>query len=122
MATWKKANEAYFGDTFNRDSAVCSYAITDNDLKSITGTVDLAYDGLSNTAYGLASASSGDLYCSGTIKANDYAIELVTNSLTTELKKIQMDIDELKKSMVPKKENSELRSALKTLHYKREVE
>lgn len=122
MATWKKANEAYFGDSFNRDSTVCSYAIADNDLKSITGTVDLAYDGLSNTAYGLASANNVDLYCSGTVKANDYAIELVTDSLTTELKKIQMDIDELKKNMVPKKGVNELRSALKTLHYKREVE
>lgn len=123
MAGWKKTNEAWFGDTFDRDSTVCSYAITDNDLKSITGAIDLAYDGLSNTAYGVTSASSsGDLHCSGIVKASDYAIKGVTDSFVTELKEIKAQINDLQQNYVPKKGVNELRSALKTLHYKREVE
>jgi hypothetical protein len=120
---YKKTNEAWFGDSFNRDSTLCNYAIANHDLKSINSAIDLAsYDGLSNTAYGVASASSSDLYCSGVVKASDYAIEGVTDSFATEIKKIEAQINDLKQNFVPKKGANKLRSALKTLNYTREVE
>lgn len=122
MSSFKKTNEAWFGDSFNRDSTVCSYIASDKSLNSMNTSIDLAYDGLSNVAYGLASANSGDLYCSGTVKANDYAIEGVTDSFTTEINKIKAQINDLKKNLETKKESSKFRLALKTLHYKREVE
>jgi len=99
----------------------CSLSLSADSATEVDCTFDLATEG-SNTAYGIASANSGNLYCSGVIKANDYAIENITDSLITEIKRIDAQINDLKKNFVPKKECSELRSALKTLHYKREVE
>ena len=111
---YKKTNEAWFGDSFNRDSTVCSYAIANNDLKSINSVVDLTYDGS-------ASIGSGDLYCSGVVKASDYAIEGVTDSFATEIKRIAAQINDLQQNFVPKKGANKLRLALKTLNYKREI-
>jgi hypothetical protein len=121
--TWKKANEAYFGDSFNRDSTTCSYAIAgSNELTSLNGYVDMITTCADNIAYGKADkATSGDLYCSGVVKASDFAIECATDSLSTALKKMQAQIDELKLNMVPKTGTHKLRSALATLKYEREI-
>ena len=135
--TYKKTNEAYFGDSFIRPYTVACYNsngdevmkgyIKDCDLSlsadsatEVNCTFDLA-KGLSSTAYGLANSKSGDLHCSGVVKASDYAIEMVTDSLCTELKKIQTQIDDLKQNCVPKIGVNKLRSALKTLNYTREI-
>ena len=47
MAEWKKTNEAYFGDSFNRDSTLCSaaniHATVDDDVA--TKAINWNYDG-----------------------------------------------------------------------------
>lgn len=128
---YKKTNEAWFGDSFNRPYTVacysakgdevmkgyikdCNLSLSADSATEVDCTFDLA-TGLSNTVYGTASTSGGDLCCSE-------AVEAATVSLTTELKKIQAQIDDLKKNMVPKTHVTQLRSALKTLSYKREIE
>jgi hypothetical protein len=120
--TWKKANEAYFGDSFNRDGILCSYTVADSgDLTSVSGYADTATICANNIALEKTKAMSGDLNCSGTVKAVDFAIESATDSLRTELKKLQAQIDELKLNMVPKTGTHKLRSALATLKYEREI-
>ena len=121
--TWKKANEAYFGDSFNRDSTTCSYAIAgSNDLTSLDGYVNTITTCDSNIIYTKGdTATSGDLYCTGIVKANDYAIECVTDSLSIELKNLQKQINELKENLTTKISTHKLRPALATLKYEREV-
>lgn len=121
---YKKTNEAWFGDSFNRDANLCSYTVTSDDLQSIIGSVDASITPNDYMAYGVAdkiSATSSNLSCKETVTANDYAIASVTDSLSTELKKIQAQIDDLKQNYVPKKGADKLRSALATLRYNREV-
>lgn len=94
------------GDSFDRDSTICAYAASPNDLASIRS---------------LTNATTPNLYCSGNIQGANVSID-GCDSLSMELKKIQAQFDELKKSFVPKTSAHDLRSALKTLQYKREVE
>lgn len=98
------------GDSFDRDSTICAYNVTDS-----------AMDDKFIAAKGLANATTPNLYCSGNIKGVDVNID-GCDSLSMELKKIQAQFDELKKNFVPKTSAHDLRSALKTLQYKREVE
>lgn len=112
---YKKTNEAWFGDSFNRDSTTCSYTIANNDLKSIIDSVDLVTSGSSNAVYGVTNAG-GEI-----VKTSDYAIECVTDSFATEIKRIEAQINDLKQNFVPKKGANKLRSALKTLNYTREL-
>ena len=134
---YKKTNEAWFGDSFNRPYTVacysangdevmkgyikdCALSFSDDSTAEVNCAFDLA-NGLSNVAYGVASASSGDLYCSGVVKAHDYALEGITDSFASEIQKIQAQINDLKQNLVPKKGADKLRSALKTLNYTRET-
>ena len=121
--TWKKANEAYFGDSFNRDSTTCSYAVAgSNELTALSGYVDAITTNANKIAYAKADkATSGDLYCSGVVKASDFAIECATDSLSTALKKMQTQIDELQQNLTMKTGAHKLRSALATLKYEREI-
>lgn len=98
------------GDSFDRDAMICAYDVAAN-------TTNDAFV----TAKGLARANTDDLYCSGNIKGADVSINGY-NSLSAELKKIQAQFDDLKKNFMPKKGAYNLRSALKTLQYIREVE
>lgn len=131
MATWKKTNEAYFGDTFNRDATLC-YATEDGSSydaaikatnwkdNNITFTcANATTDGVAFKALcdNIASTADGISYAIGE-KASTNQIE----SLSDKIRDIQAQINDLKKNLETKKENSELRSALKTLHYKREIE
>lgn len=131
--TWKKANEAYFGDSFNRPYSVACYSANSDEvmkgyikdcslsLSADSATeVDCTFD-LATGVYGTASANSGSLYCSGAVKANDYAIEGVTNNFAEEIKMIEAQINDLKQNFVPKTGANKLRSALKTLNYTREI-
>lgn len=119
--TYKKTNEAYFGDSFNRPYTVACYSangdevikgyVKDCDLSlsadsatEVNCTFDLA-TGLSSTAYGTA----------------NYTVEGVTDSFATEIKKIEAQVNDLKQNFVPKKGANKLRSALKTLNYTREI-
>lgn len=110
MAEWKKTNEAWFGDTFNRDSTLCSAEnihATDDGIAA--KAINWNYDG----QYGINTLNE---LCNYAATVND--VETVSNKFD----KLQMQIDDLKKKLETRKEYSELRSALKTLHYKREVE
>ena len=98
------------GDSFDRDSTACAYNVTSSST-----------DDEFIIATGSANERTSNLYCSGNIRGVDLAID-GCDSLSMELKKIQAQFDELKKNFVPKTSAHDLRSALKTLQYKREVE
>lgn len=128
MAGWKKTNEAWFGDTFDRDSTLCSYTIDGVDSSSnsaITAcNTDLLMNGLTyasgscghaESAYAVAKSIDG----MNSVKLCVDDLEIKFESITDKLKQLQAQIDGLKKRPVV---TSELRSALKTLNYKREVE
>ena len=125
MATMKKTNEAWFGDTFDRGTTLC-YAIEDESnyntiLKSLAMSSPQIID---KDAYGevtftcdLANTADSIGYAIG----KNASVNQV-DSLSDKIRDIQAQLHDLRKSLETKKENSELRSALKTLHYKREVE
>lgn len=118
MATWKKTNEAWFGDTFDRSSTVACYNTEEKHLcDGRISTCDLSY---SPDSYTKASITCDLANKVDTIVQN--ASVNPVESLSDKIKDIQAQIDDLKKNLETKKENSELRSALKTLQYKREVE
>lgn len=118
MNTWKKTNEAWFGDTFDRGITLCNG--------------ELAYDTALNSdctaikAIGLDNNNAVTLACNDMVvgKGSNYAISANANvdTMRDRFNELQAQIDDLKKKLENKKENSELRSALKTLHYRREVE
>jgi uncharacterized protein (DUF342 family) len=113
---YKKTNEAWFGDSFNRDALTCSYSAINDVVNSITcGAVTAA-----NCATG-----SDYTVAKGTREANCYtdvvAIDRI-DTLSDQLQKIQEQIDGLKKSLETKKSDNKLRLALKTLNYTRELE
>jgi hypothetical protein len=125
MATMKKTNEAWFGDTFNRDVTLC-YATEDESnyntiLKSLAMSSPQIID---KDAYGevtftcdLANTADSIGYAIG----KNASVNQV-DSLSDKIRDIQAQLHDLRKILETKKENSELRSALKTLHYTREVE
>lgn len=117
MAAWKKQDDTYFADTFDRDSA-CAYncAITDAAMAKgiILSSSDNATFTCANTSWNEAALAK----ISGEI-TNDYAVKSDVSSIQSQLKKLQEQIDKLKERPMV---TSDLRSALKTLHYKREVE
>lgn len=125
MATWKRANEAYFGDTFDRDVTLCNAAIaydtaSDSDctaIKAINWNDNNTATFTCNDVV-INKETSDSLY--NCVKA--YAIKSDVETVSDRLYELQAQINDLKKNLEMKKENSELRSALKTLHYKREVE
>lgn len=123
MATWKKTNEAWFGDTFDRSSTTACYNAEGKHLcDGRISTCDLSY---SPDSYTKASITCDLANTADNIVGYAIAESASVNpveSLSDKIKDIQAQIDDLKKNLETKKENSELRSALKTLQYKREVE
>lgn len=123
MATWEKTNEAWFGDTFDRSSTIACYNTEEKHLcDGHISTCDLGY---SPDSYTKASITCDLANTADNIVGYAIAKSASVNpveSLSDKIKDIQAQIDDLKKNLETKKENSELRSALKTLHYKREVE
>lgn len=127
----EKANEAYFGDTFNRDIALCSCSAEiaydtalDSDCTSIKA-INWNDSGVATLACNEAAISKGtlDSLCNyGNAYAINTNVESESEIVSNRFYELQAQIDELKKRLETKKENLELRSALKTLHYKREVE
>lgn len=113
MGTWKKTNEAYFADSFNRDGSIAAYA---------TATTAHA-DGLASVAKGLTLPNCNDIGLNSCKVDSgltyNYAVKSEVNTIQQKLEKLQEQIDSLKKRQTI---TSELRSALKTLHYKREIE
>ena len=122
MAIWKKANEAWFGDTFNRDAMLCSGEIAyDTALDSDCTAAKVSWNdnnAITSTCNGLEiNKDALEQVCGNTYKIADSI-----NITRDRFDELQAQINELKEKLETKKENLELRSALKTLHYKREVE
>ena len=125
MNNWKKANEAWFGDTFNRDTTL-SYTTEDGSnydmlVKSLTMSSPqiIDKDSLGEVTFTCDLANAADDI--GYAVAKNASVNQVEN-LSNKFEELQAQINDLKKKLEMKKECSELRSALKTLHYKREVE
>lgn len=121
--------EEWMGDSFNRDSSICAYKVNQDScidtLNELTGYVTAS----ASNCYAAGSASHADGYgltVKGTmgtydpkLVVNDIAFDTTAHNLKAELQEIRAQIDALKKSMTT---TSKLRSALKTLQYKSEVE
>lgn len=108
--SWKKTNEAWFGDTFDR-----------------SGVSAMAYNCADNTAYTYTTATCDSAPASKgisklCINGDTYEIKADVSSITNRVNELQAQIDDLRKNYVPKTVRDDLRSALKTLRYKREVE
>lgn len=119
---WKKENEAYFGDTFNREATLsaCNMVLqeTADALNSLSGACSdytLTFSN-SNTNY-MVSKDYNSI-----MKIDGSQIEVNSTTLTDSLEKLQEQINELKRSLEPKKSVNKLRAQLVTLNYKREVE
>lgn len=115
--SWKKTNEAWFGDTFDR-SGVSAMAYN--------CSVDSAINA-DNTVYTYAATTCDSAPVSKSISkiclnGDTFEIKADVSSITNKVDELQAQIDDLKKNYVPKTVRDDLRSALKTLHYKREVE
>lgn len=126
MADHIRTGEAWFGDSFDRlgpgelSFTVNNCAVNVYALKELTGycdsgiytmTADCA-KGLNSTAYALASCEN----------SKDIVSINAVDTLSDRLDVVVAQVDALKQNFVPKKGTCELRSALKTLKYKREVE
>ena len=115
--SWKKTNEAWFGDTFDRSgiSAMAYNCAADSAISA------------DNTVYTYATATCDSAPASKgisklCINGDTYEIKADVSSVTNRVDELQAQIDALKENYVPKTVRDDLRSALKTLHYKREVE
>ena len=123
---WKKADvHEWAGDSFNRDSTVCSYTATgisasntisaDNLFKiSTDGTLSIAkgyYDG--------DLTACTDSLGSITIRDDFNTLSDSVAQLTTSLQELKDAFEKMNKETMPRA--SKLRSALKTLNWKYEV-
>lgn len=115
---YKKTNEAWFGDSFNRDGTITAYncAISSLSGEPLDSLATVTADCAIGSDYTVASVK-GDIGWNNTI-----AISSSVDTLVDRLEVLQTQLDDLKKNFVPKKGAHELRSALKTLKYKREIE
>jgi hypothetical protein len=118
----KKTNEAWFGDTFDRPSTIACYTAKGEHLfDGRISACDLSYSPDSYPEVSITCDLANTADSIGYAFAKNASINQVEN-LSDKIRDIQAQLHDLRKSLETKKENSELRSALKTLHYKREVE
>lgn len=114
----KRTNEAYFGDTFDRSSAVAYYAVDGS-----ASACDLSYGTVCATeadvAYGTSIAASNEYALAKNVSG--YALDL-KDEMHNVIDSLQAQIDSLKQRLEVKTVSNELRSTLKTLQYKRELE
>ena len=122
---WKKAEESYFADSFNRDATLnCCYTIADNAVSgAVDGWASATIDdlcGYANTGTSI-SKNIGTLGVSTcAIGGYDIATKADVDSVTTNISDLVKRIEALENSL--KAPQNELRRTLKTLQYKREVE
>lgn len=123
---WKKADvHEWAGDSFNRDSTVCSYTATGisaSNSISADNLFKISTDGTLSIAKGYYDSDLA--VCTGTV--DSYTIRddfnTLSNSvaqLTTSLQELKDAFEKMKKESMPRA--SKLRSALKTLNCKYEV-
>lgn len=100
---WKKADALeWAGDSFNRDSTVCSYVITDN--------IKQCYNTLATCESSLGSV---------TIRDDFNTLSDSVTQLAASLQELKDAFEKMNKESMPRA--SKLRSALKTLNCKYEV-
>lgn len=122
---WKKQGDAYFADTFDRDALMCSMdAAFPNcydsvGISSVCGATSGSIGSIGEwtVAKGVNSHSEGDI-----CYVNNVATMSEIDTVSDKLKDLQAQINALKKNLEKPKVTDGLRSALKTLQYKREVE
>lgn len=114
---FKKTNEAYFGDSFNRDSVLCYAAEAKGvDSASIScNTATINYDTLASIAGCCDLTAKADTAVLGVSYIDDKVSMDSFNDLVAR-------VIALESNTVPKKGADELRCALKTLNYVREVQ
>lgn len=121
---WKKADATeWAGDSFNRDSTICSYtSLTGNNIKSMDDVFKVNTDGtlcVSKGYYdGNLTACTGSLG-SVTIRDDFNTLSDSVAQLTTSLQELKDAFEKMNKESMPRA--SKLRSALKTLNCKYEV-
>lgn len=132
MATWKKADTAWFGDTFDRDATLC-YCVAADSAK------DDDYTAITTTAKGVNSHCDGRIDFTGAVNNVAYLDSLVADTASKygvtsissrvdnfkdKLQEIQERLNALesKQSAAPKVACARLRPLLKTLNYEREVQ
>ena len=138
MATWKKADSAWFGDTFNRDATLC-YAVEADSAKdddytasasAITSVAkdinsycdeEISFTGTINNAAFDTFTGKADTCC---VNFEDIRISSSIDSLKDRLQEIQKRLNALesKQDKAPKVACARLRPLLKTLSYEREVQ
>lgn len=129
---WKKQGDAYFADTFDRDALMCSMDCSIEADKAVSKGIKLTPGELSftvnnasfcdtlNELTGYATTTAGNTG-SWTISSDNITVSGV-DTVSDKLKDLQAQINALKKNLEKPKVTDGLRLALKTLHYKREVE
>ena len=126
---WKKEYDAYFADTFDRDSTLCyaaetAYAADANkklyDLGS--GTLSFTMPNVNVNNDVLACMTEWNNNAKGVTTASiGFAVDGV-DQVSSKIEDLQAQIDSLKKNLVLNRSCRKLRPALATLKYKREVE
>ena len=114
-----KANEAYFGDVFNRDACV-----TACNAGTITFSCDKAImvpEDLCSTASASASTWNMEIPISAHAVSATQCYQSTINTVLDRVNDIEARIGALESTAAPKKDSSTLRSALRTLNYTREL-
>ena len=123
---WKKADvHEWAGDSFNRDSTVCSYTATGisaSNIASTDGLVTISANGDLSVFKGYY--NDGVAGCKGPLGSVGICDDFNTLSdsvaqLTASLQELKDAFEKMKKESMPRA--SKLRSALKTLNCKYEV-
>lgn len=129
MAQHIKTGEAWFGDSFDRSISLGpgELSITANNcsintdaLSALTGYCD-KYT-VASADCSIATNCTGYAVAKGIQVDDNISIISSVDTLSNKLNELSARIDDLKQNFVPKKGANKLRSALKTLQYKREVE
>lgn len=123
---WKKADiHEWAGDSFNRDSTVCSYTATGigaNNTISTDNLYKISADGSLSVAKGFydgnLTAYTGAIN-SFTIRDDFDSLSSNVAQLTASLQELKDAFEKMNKETIPRA--SKLRSALKTLNCKYEV-
>ena len=125
-----EVEEIWAGDSFDRNATLsfCADGMNyDAVIKGITSQPKvISAQDCGEVTFSCDLASQGDVTvaksASGTNYYNDINIASDVECLRDAIDRIEAQIGDLQRNFVPKKGANELRSVLKTLHYKREIE
>ena len=122
---WEKVNEIGYteeaefgGDTFDRAISTCSYVPTSGSISAYAKGSNSHAESAYTVAKGIAPTYDG-LNCTAKITASDFSISNQVDSIKDCISDLQSRLSALE--VLPKR-GMGIRSALKTLQYKSEVE